>query len=433
MNTLVNTVMPIPFIKKIFITILVIIALFFTATKNYLLFHSLTEGFAILVAGLIYVLARQTYKYSHNNYLLFIGTAYFYIGIFDFFHVITSHGMGIFNYSSPNVSTQIWVAGRVLEAVSLVIAPFFVERAFSLKNLFRIYSFIAAFLFFTIMIFPVFPVCFNSAGLTLFKIIAEYVIISILLCSIWHLYRRHGDIDERIVKTITYAILATVFSELSFTLYTNVSDTTNFVGHLFKIVSYYLIYHGVVLQGLRAPFEFIFRDLKETSITDYLTGLYNRQGFMELARKELDSCFKEKRSLIILMMDLDNFKKINDRFGHDKGDQVLKQFADILREKLPHGSLIFRLGGDEFSAIIELHPAKIEELYLKLQTAMKDWREADPAVFCLGLSIGSALGGTGGYEEMHELLKKADQRMYRMKGLSKAKYQEENCIDSEGC
>jgi hypothetical protein len=75
------------------------------------------------------------------------------------------------------------------------------------------------------------------------------------------------------------SMIITIISELSFTLYTDVYGAMNFLGHVLKTVSFIIIYNSVIKVGIENPYDFIFRELKTSSSTDYLTGLNNRGGF----------------------------------------------------------------------------------------------------------------------------------------------------------
>ena len=100
------------------------VVLYVVARVNYLLFHALVEGFAIIVAALIYVLATRTHRYSRNNMFLFLGISYFFVAVLDFSHMLTYKGMGVFPGFGADTPTQLWIVGRLMEAVSLVAVPF---------------------------------------------------------------------------------------------------------------------------------------------------------------------------------------------------------------------------------------------------------------------------------------------------------------------
>lgn len=86
----------------------------------------------------------------------------------------------------------------------------------------------------------------------------------------------------------------------------------------------------------------------QISITDELTGLSNRRGFLKLAGYLFNKCQREEQNFTLLFFDLDKFKHINDRFGHAEGDKVLKIFANVLLRNFRYNDVVARLGGDEF-------------------------------------------------------------------------------------
>jgi PAS domain S-box-containing protein len=92
--------------------------------------------------------------------------------------------------------------------------------------------------------------------------------------------------------------------------------------------------------------------LRSLSITDALTGLYNRRGLFALAEQQIKSVNRSKQWLSVLYADLDNLKEINDKFGHQEGDAALARGADILRTTFRESDIIARIGGDEFVVIL---------------------------------------------------------------------------------
>ena len=94
------------------------------------------------------------------------------------------------------------------------------------------------------------------------------------------------------------------------------------------------------------------RELRKLANTDELTGVLNRRRFMELTQQENIRARRQQDPLCILMMDLDHFKSINDLYGHEAGDEVLRQFSKIANSLLRDGDLFARLGGEEFAALL---------------------------------------------------------------------------------
>ncbi|MCI5223650.1 MAG: diguanylate cyclase [Candidatus Electrothrix sp. AR4] len=92
--------------------------------------------------------------------------------------------------------------------------------------------------------------------------------------------------------------------------------------------------------------------LKRLSIHDDLTGLYNRRQLVTSLNQEFSLCQRHNSNLSLMMLDLDHFKEINDTFGHEFGDYVLKVFADILLSSIRKSDLVFRFGGEEFIILL---------------------------------------------------------------------------------
>ena len=93
------------------------------------------------------------------------------------------------------------------------------------------------------------------------------------------------------------------------------------------------------------------RELARMSVVDELTGLYNRRGFFTLGLKEYQRAKRRKLEFLIIFADLDGLKKINDTFGHDVGDQYLRDAAGFLKESFRSSDFLARIGGDEFAII----------------------------------------------------------------------------------
>lgn len=93
-------------------------------------------------------------------------------------------------------------------------------------------------------------------------------------------------------------------------------------------------------------------DFQETSNRDALTGLFNSRLFFETIKRDTARADREKRPLSLILMDLDNFKQINDTFGHPKGDIVLQRFADCIQRNVRSSEIAFRYGGEEFAVIL---------------------------------------------------------------------------------
>lgn len=149
---------------------------------------------------------------------------------------------------------------------------------------------------------------------------------------------------------------------------------------------------------------------------DSLTGLSNRRGFELLAGKALDFCRRQQTPATIAFVDLNNFKHINDQYGHEQGDQVLQAFARVLLDSLRDSDVVGRLGGDEFALLFaNASEQQAQRSMARVSEAMQQLplnRQLAGAIrFSCGLvEIDPAQSG-----QLDSLLQQADQRMYREK------------------
>ncbi|NLD68481.1 MAG: GGDEF domain-containing protein [Limnobacter sp.] len=156
--------------------------------------------------------------------------------------------------------------------------------------------------------------------------------------------------------------------------------------------------------------------LRQQAATDDLTGLVSRRSLHDRAQAMLASTPRGTAACIaLLMIDLDDFKTINDRYGHVFGDRVLCHVAGVLRASLRPDSLIARYGGDEFCALVPVQSeAAAFAIAERLRSTMQDSPcTADGAPIAVTLSIGVTLHRSGA--NLRQLLEEADRRTYRAK------------------
>jgi len=244
--------------------ILILFGLYLTSLYNYLLFHYIVELFSILIAFGIFVIAWNSRRFMDNNYLLFLGIAYLFIGGLDLIHTLAYKGMRIFPGYETNLATQLWISARYMESVSLLIAPIFLARDIKKRFIFTAYILTTLFILGSIFHWNIFPDCFvEGFGLTTFKKVSEYLISLILIGSIVLLYKKKMAFDQNIFRLLIASILLTICSELAFTFYISAYGFSNLTGHYFKFISFYLIYKSVVESGLVKPYSLLFRNLKQ--------------------------------------------------------------------------------------------------------------------------------------------------------------------------
>jgi len=221
---------------------------------NFLLFHTFAEFFAITIAILTCVVAWNMYPFTRNNYLMYLGAGYFWIGILDLMHTLNYTGMNIFPDGGSNTAVQIWIGTRYLEAILLLSAPWFLKHTFVRIKGFVLFG-VGAALIILLVKTGLFPDGFiEGKGLTTFKVYSEYLIITLLIAAIYYLVKQKSFLDKNIVNVMVVSIVFTMCAELAFTFYVSVYGLSNIAGHLFKLFSFWLIFMAVVRTTLKEPF-----------------------------------------------------------------------------------------------------------------------------------------------------------------------------------
>ena len=157
------------------------------------------------------------------------------------------------------------------------------------------------------------------------------------------------------------------------------------------------------------------RELRSLSLTDELTGLYNRRAFLLLGEHATLEARREGEPLTVLYFDLDGLKAVNDALGHDAGSQLIREFADLLRGTVRANDIAARLGGDEFAVVAVGDEAHGNGVLARLeqQAAVRTAGGGDlPA---MRFSAGCATGRPAGRDAFEELVRRADSAMYAHK------------------
>ncbi len=152
---------------------------------------------------------------------------------------------------------------------------------------------------------------------------------------------------------------------------------------------------------------------------DSMTGIYNRRKFFYLAEERFE---KTKENLYSVMIDIDKFKAINDKYGHQVGDEVIKNVANIISSLIPKNTIFGRLGGEEFALVINMHDEK--ELFNLIEKIRDDISKAQIEVDGAIVSV-TISAGISAYEEKYQtidqFLSDADSALYEAKGKGRNK------------
>jgi diguanylate cyclase (GGDEF)-like protein len=149
---------------------------------------------------------------------------------------------------------------------------------------------------------------------------------------------------------------------------------------------------------------------------DELSGLYNRGGFIASVQEQLLLTKGKNIRLYFVFIDIDDLKKINDSWGHKKGDEAISSFAKILKASMRKSDIKGRFGGDEFAVLVQKAPKSgVNSLISRLHKNLKEFNSKKEFCFKLSASIGVAEYDSKNPCSIDELMVRADKLMYRNK------------------
>ena len=335
--------------------------LYFTHLYNYLLFHSLTELFSIIVAMAVFIVAWNARKYIQNPYLMLIGIAYLFVGAIDLLHTLSYEGMNIFP-SDGFYANQFWVAGRYMESVTLLVGYYFLyrNRQFREEAAGLFYGVMTAMVVLSILVWENFPVAYiEGIGQTQFKIFSEYIIMGILAAAFILLIINRERFESRVARLLGVSIILTILSEMAFTTYISNYGPANLAGHFLKIISFFLIYLAIVRTGLTRPMDLTFRELSvaNNNLVQEIDVRKRTERELEATVEQLRQALNEVNTLSGLLPICASCKNVRDDKGYWK--RIESYIQDHSDAHFSHG--ICPSCAKELYPDIDLYPDGQEE------------------------------------------------------------------------
>ncbi|HXG59517.1 MAG TPA: PAS domain S-box protein [Thermoanaerobaculia bacterium] len=180
----------------------------------------------------------------------------------------------------------------------------------------------------------------------------------------------------------------------------------------------YVLAHALDVTELKRTEE----QVRALSLTDELTGLSNRRGFLILADQQLRVVRSARipQTLMLVFGDLDGLKTINDTLGHEAGDAAIRECARLLREACRDSDIIARLGGDEFVILAISATPDPEVFFARIRKHFDDWNAQPGSPFRLSISLGARVIAPGETASVAEMIADADREMYVTKRRAKS-------------
>ena len=228
---------------------------------TYLAFHNIAEFFSIIVSLSVFSVGWFTYDQSRDRHALLLGTAFLAIGFIDFMHTMSNAAMpSFFTPNTTNKSTQFWIVARLLDAsaflISAYVYPQTQSRWLSKKTLMTAALVLSGSVFTGIVFFSSYlpATSVPGIGLTPLKRVLEFFVILLLVLAWIAYWKRMIKTGNRLLIYYLAAFIICIFSEAVFASYKTGFDTYNVLGHIYKAAAFYLIYKGVFIASVNAPY-----------------------------------------------------------------------------------------------------------------------------------------------------------------------------------
>lgn len=227
--------------------------------NDYLIFHIAFEFMSIVVSFAVFTVGWYGYKQNANKQDLVIGVTFLTVGIIDFAHTLSYNGMPAFlSPNSVSKAAMYWIAGRLVDSIGILAAAF--VMAGSRRWVLRPACLLAGAFAFTVALIGTVSYAPDSLpamyvpnqGLTPLKVGLEWIVIALYALAIL-VFGRRGHRETNVVL-LQMALVIGIFSELSFTLYSSAYDTYNLLGHVYKVVAYFLIFRALFVSSLQRPY-----------------------------------------------------------------------------------------------------------------------------------------------------------------------------------
>ena len=374
----------------------------------------------------MYVIAINSKVFSRKSAFLVLAVSYLYIANFEFLHLISFDGIGTFS-KSLNHSYQYFFAARFFEA-SVAFMIFGFLRSFDKVKYYKIHLvgaliFIVSVLVIQLDVAPIYYV--EGYGQTASKLISGYITVVLFIGASIFIYR-NKDLkkDQRMV--LVFVFLLKALSQMLNVQFTTIGDFYSVSSMMLRFISYGGLYIVFIQQTVTDPYTNVYqffqdrqKELVKISETDSLTGLYNHSLTFSKIEEAITKIGREYSSLCVILFDVDNFKQINDSFGHLKGDEMLLQVTRIFSELELDDKIIGRYGGDEFVlAVPDLKERGISPVFDVIQSEFNIVGQ-ETGIY-LTFSSGVVCWKMG--DNATDLIRKADIKMYQSKEKGKNQF-----------
>ncbi len=402
------------------------VGLYFLSLYSNILSLTLIELTSVIFGACLFVLAISTTYLAKNSFMVLLATVFLTSSALDFLNIMSYQGLNLFGSQAANLSAQLWVVARFIQIAGMFAAAFIIKKMLTKRFTIFISIFfplIFIIIVLSIFVFKIFPVSFaDGQGSILAKNIIEYSIIALALGSVIIYTVKRKIIGRHNYLFTLLSISFFILSELTSILPADSLGLLNLLGHLFKLASFYFVFRFFIETNIRDPFTILFNNLKGTneqlqfaSTHDNLTGFLSGKSMIEEFKKQFEIAKRFEKQFSVIIIDIDDFSRINDQFGHPAGDTALSFLADIIKNSLREVDIKGRYGGDAFIvAPLEVDSANAIAIAQKIQDNLNASLLQGETIFGkFQVSVG--VSGIRSDRTIEEIFAKAEQALLKSK------------------
>ncbi|MHB1000216.1 MAG: MASE3 domain-containing protein [Armatimonadota bacterium] len=282
---------------------------------TFLVLHITMESLSIIVSFSLFTIGWYGYTQNKNHQDLLIGIIFLAVGFIDFFHFLSYKGMpDLFSLNNVSKASTYWIIARLISAVGLFISAFVSPTSKNklLSPSFLLTSSLLLITGITLLItyyLGNLPLMYDQGqGQTILKIVLEWLVICIFVVTILA-FKHRGSNDVNIIY-LEMALIVAIFSELCFSLYRHPYDGLNFLGHIFKVFAYYLIFRSLFISSFEHPYKELLKakdriEISFTRIGDALASSLNIDDTLKLISELAADILGTKYVSVMLIQDGD--------------------------------------------------------------------------------------------------------------------------------
>ncbi|CAM2785078.1 putative bifunctional diguanylate cyclase/phosphodiesterase [Legionella worsleiensis] len=397
------------------------------------------SGFSL--AAVTVLLAFTQYRLSRDKVALIIGLAILFSGSTEALHTLMIDGLSLEFQQKKNLDALIWIFSNSISGLILSLG-LIILIASNRKHNVRFTTFI---LLTTLLVLSAITLIYYATGVIKlpqmwysdFILSRPYELISVLIYLVLMIFiypKAYKAYPTILVNCIFYMALTQIVTSLYMMLLSSSPYDSGYnIAYVLKLVNYFIpctclvinyVFSYTAVLKAQKRLKIKQNELAYIASHDSLTNLYNRREFEMLLEKSIATAARMRRSIALLLIDLDNFKATNDAFGHVHGDELLRQFAKRLVLLTRKGDIISRVGGDEFTLISpNLNtPSCARQLAERILSELKNPYPINGKLITVTVSIGMSIFPDDS-TNAKDLLIKADLAMYKAKKSGRNTYQ----------